>query len=165
MALLCLNSPRHFNFAPIIADSLVPGKLIIESVWIHILLYTINNANDVIDISFEFLTLLKRSHADQVRFLVSDCVKVPIMFLRSFCRTFTLFIWRLRFGRPFLYDRILISNWCFIDSGSLVLDRSQVTDNWILLFPFVLKPRFDRAAVSPFKACYWSFHYTKLICI
>mgnify|MGYP006947842465 FL=1 len=81
MTLLCLNSPRHLNFAPIIADGLIPSKLIIEPVWIHVLLDSINNANDVIDVSFKFLTFLKRSHADQVRFLVSDRVKVPVMFL------------------------------------------------------------------------------------
>ena len=163
MTLLCLNSPWHLNFAPIIADGLIPSKLIIEPVWIHVLLNSINNANNVIDISFKFLTFLKRSHADQVRFLVSDRVKVPVMFLWAFNRTFTLFVRRFWFGRPFLYDRVLLCNWGFIDGGSLVLDGSQVTDNWILLFPFVFKPRFD-CAVSSIQACYWSFDYTKLIC-
>ena len=156
VTLLCLNSPWHFNLPAIVRNGLISCELGVQAGWIHVLFHTVDDSNYVVDISLELFALLKRDHADQVGFLVGDRIKVPVMLLSAFDWTFTL-LWWFWSIRLLLMLRILIGDLSFMDGGSLVLDRSQVTDDGVFLFPFVFKSGFNRA-VSLLHPCYWPFH-------
>ena len=69
--------PGHLQLASVIALILVFFKLISEFVCTHVLLNSIDNFNDIVNVFFKFFAFLKTCHADEVGLLVVNLAEVP----------------------------------------------------------------------------------------
>ena len=98
VVVLSLEGPRHLEFASVEAEVGASGELVRQSLVIHTLLDTIDDANDVVDILLEFLALLETVHRNQVGLLISEGIQVATSFLvRSTFDGWLLNIHRLLF--------------------------------------------------------------------
>jgi hypothetical protein len=84
VTLLRLNSPGHFQLPPIVRKVGISVELRREPRRIHRLFNTVNDADDVVDVSLEVLPFLQAVHGDQVSFLVGDGVQVSCRFFLFF---------------------------------------------------------------------------------